>query len=42
LSLNSNVPSLKDGIGRFVMPLDHQRSAINTEQAEITEKNYNG
>jgi PD-(D/E)XK nuclease superfamily len=38
LLINFNVPLLKDGVRRFVMPRDGGNLSLNTEFAESTEK----
>ncbi|MHB8501705.1 MAG: GxxExxY protein [Candidatus Acidiferrales bacterium] len=38
LLINFNVPVLKDGIRRFIMPRDRNNVPFNTESAEVTEK----
>ena len=38
LLINFNVPVLKDGVRRFVMPRDAARAFLNTECTEDTEK----
>jgi len=38
LLINFNVPLLKDGVRRFVMPRDGGNVSLNTEFAESTEK----
>jgi GxxExxY protein len=38
LLINFNVPVLKDGVRRFVMPRDRAHVFLNTERTEATEK----
>jgi len=38
LLINFNVPVLKDGVRRFIMPSNSNKTSLNTEYAESTEK----
>jgi GxxExxY protein len=38
LLINFNVPVLKDGVRRFIMPRNNNEASLNTEYAESTEK----
>ncbi len=39
LLINFNVPVLKDGVRRFMMPKESGKGPFNTEFTEVTEKN---
>jgi len=38
LLINFNVPVLKDGVRRFIMPRNSNKASLNTEYTESTEK----
>ncbi len=38
LLINFNVPVLKDGVRRFIMPPNSNKTSLNTEDADSTEK----